>query len=103
LRSARFIGIKRFIGIVPAPGDYDDGEIGGIMIGKGTEVVGENLPQCRFLHHKSHMLCPDADLGRHGGKPAANRVSYGTACTIVLDSFTQEILIQKAFPFQDCN
>jgi hypothetical protein len=24
------------IPIVPAPGDYDDGEIGGIMIGRGT-------------------------------------------------------------------
>jgi hypothetical protein len=21
-----------------------------------TEVVGENLPQCRFVHHKPHML-----------------------------------------------
>jgi hypothetical protein len=37
---------------VPAPGDYDDGEIGGIE----TEVVGENLFQCRFVHHKPHML-----------------------------------------------
>jgi hypothetical protein len=40
--------------VVPASGDYDDGEIGG-MIGRGTEVLGENLPQCRFVHHKSHM------------------------------------------------
>jgi hypothetical protein len=21
-----------------------------------TEVLGENLPQCRFIHHKPHML-----------------------------------------------
>jgi hypothetical protein len=44
-----------------------------------TEALGENLPQCCFLHHKAHMLCPDANPGRHGGKPATNRLSYGTA------------------------
>jgi hypothetical protein len=32
--------------IVPAPGDYDDGAFGGIMIVRGTEVLGENLPLC---------------------------------------------------------
>jgi hypothetical protein len=47
---------------VPAPDDYDDEEIGG-MIGRGTEVFGENLPQCRFIHHKSQML-----LGREPGQ-----------------------------------
>jgi hypothetical protein len=50
---------------VPAPGDYDDGEIGG-MIGRGDRILGENLPQCRFVHHKPHMLCPDANPGRRG-------------------------------------
>jgi hypothetical protein len=49
--------------IVPAPGDYDDGEIGGMMIGE-TEVLGKNLPQCRFVHHKPHML-----PGREPGPP----------------------------------
>jgi hypothetical protein len=47
--------------IVPAPGDYD-GEIGGMMIGRETEVLGKNLPQCRFAHHKPHML-PGRDPG----------------------------------------
>jgi hypothetical protein len=46
--------------IVPAPDDYEDGEIGG-MIGK---VLGENLPQCRFVQHKPHML-----PGREPGPP----------------------------------
>jgi hypothetical protein len=26
------------------------------MFGKGIEVLGENLPQWRFVHHKPHML-----------------------------------------------
>jgi hypothetical protein len=29
-----------------------------------TEVLGENLPQCRFAHHKPHMLS-----GREPGPP----------------------------------
>jgi hypothetical protein len=56
--------------IVPAPGNYDDGEIGGMMIGRGNQSIRENLPQCR---------CPDGNPGRRGEKPATNRLSYGTA------------------------
>jgi hypothetical protein len=26
-----------------------------MMIGRETKVLGENLPQCRFVHHKHHM------------------------------------------------
>jgi hypothetical protein len=38
----------------------------------GTEVLRESLPQCRFVHHKPHMRCPDANPGRCDGKPASN-------------------------------
>jgi hypothetical protein len=41
--------------IVPAPGDYDDGEIGGI-IGRGNRSTRRKLSQCHFVHHKPHML-----------------------------------------------
>jgi hypothetical protein len=43
-----------------------------------TEVLRQNLPQCRFVHHKQHMLCPDKNPGRRCGKPTTPRLSYGT-------------------------
>jgi hypothetical protein len=31
------------------------GVFGGMRIGRGTELLGGNIPQCHFVDHKSHM------------------------------------------------
>jgi hypothetical protein len=49
------------------------------LFGRGTEVLGDNLPRRHFVHHKSHLPDPDANPGRRSGKPAINRFSYGAA------------------------
>jgi hypothetical protein len=62
--------IAHFWPIVPAPGDCEAGEFGGMKTGRGTEVLGENLSQCHFVNQK---------FPRRGGKPATKRLSYGAA------------------------
>jgi hypothetical protein len=47
-------------------------------LARETEILGENLLQCRFVHHIPHILCPNANSGRRGVNPATNRLSYGT-------------------------
>jgi hypothetical protein len=44
--------------------DDDDCEaIGGMKIGRGNRIFRENLPQCHFVHYKSHMTRPGLEPG----------------------------------------
>jgi hypothetical protein len=49
-----------------------------------TEACLGNPPQYHFIHHKYHMTWLGSNPGRRGGKPATNRLRYGT--NPVLDS-----------------
>jgi hypothetical protein len=69
--------------IVPAPGDC--GEFGGMKIGRGNKVLGANMPERHFVHHKSYLPDPGSNPDRHGGKPATNHLSYGAAFAINFD------------------
>jgi hypothetical protein len=63
--------------IVPAPGDYDDGEIGGMMIGNGNRSTRRKRATTQLCPPQTPHTCLDANPGRRGGKSATNRLSYG--------------------------
>jgi hypothetical protein len=62
--------------IVPAPGDYDDGEIGGMMIGRGYRSTQRKPTPVSLCPPQTPHARPDANPGRHDGKPATSRLSY---------------------------
>jgi hypothetical protein len=64
--------------IVPAPDDYDDGEIGGMIV-RGNRSTRRKPCPSATLSTTNPTCCPEANPGRCGGKPATNRFSYGTA------------------------
>jgi hypothetical protein len=64
---------------VSAPGDYDDGEISGMMNAKGNRSTRRKPAPMPLCPPQTPHACPDANTGRRGGKPATNRFSYGTA------------------------
>jgi hypothetical protein len=66
---------------VPTLGDYDDGEIGG-MIGRGNRSTRRKPAPVPLCPPQNPTCCPDANPGRRGGKPATNRLSCGTALVL---------------------
>jgi hypothetical protein len=47
-----------------------------------TEVLGENLPQFRFVSHNCHMTSPGFEPCPPLWKPATNRLNFITSRTI---------------------
>jgi hypothetical protein len=43
---------------VPAPGDYEDGEFGGMNIGRGNRSTRRKPAQRHFVNYKSHLASP---------------------------------------------
>jgi hypothetical protein len=71
--------------IVPAPGDYVDGEFGGMKIGKGNRSTRRKLTPTPLCPPQIPLdQTPGSNPGRRGRKPATNRLSYGAAYAIII-------------------
>jgi hypothetical protein len=59
---------------MPALVDYDDGEIGGMLIGRGNRSTRRKRALLPLCPPQTPHACPDANPGSRGGKSATNRI-----------------------------
>jgi hypothetical protein len=64
----------------------DCGEIGGMKIGRGNKYSEKTFRSAILSTTNSTWLDPGLNPGRRGGKPATNRLSYGAALALDLDT-----------------
>jgi hypothetical protein len=70
--------------ITPAPGGYDDGRNWWNYWQGKPKYFGEKTCPSASLSTTNPTCCPDTNPGSRDGKPAINRLSYGTAFMYVI-------------------
>jgi hypothetical protein len=86
--------------MVSAPSAYEDGEIGG-MIGRGNQSTGRKRALMTLCPpHIPHDFDLDSNPGRHGGKPATNRLSYGS---VICTTFSLSMWTKRILHISDCD
>jgi hypothetical protein len=79
--------------IVPAPGNYDDGETDRVMIGRGNRSTRRKPVPVSLCPPQTPHALPGRESGPHGGKPVTNRLIYGTAPV----SMVTHVLVQTLY------
>jgi hypothetical protein len=69
---------------VPARMIHEYGAFGGWELAGETEVLGGNLPQGHFVHHKYHMICPGIEPGPPRWEALNNVERYSTFIQLII-------------------
>jgi hypothetical protein len=73
---------------VLAPGDYDDGEFGGMMIARGNRRTRRKPAPVPLCPPQIPLDLTGREPGPPLGKPPTNHLSYGTAHLNIYDDFS---------------